>query len=48
MNDETGQFLINTLALVIATFAAIHHFGWIDGLGIGAALYTLLPYHPRA
>lgn len=31
------------VALLVATCGAIHHFGWIDGLSIGAALYVLMP-----
>lgn len=31
------------VALLVATWGAIHHFGWSDCLSIGAALYVLMP-----
>lgn len=40
--------LMNLGAIVVATSAAVNAFGWWHGLGIGAALYVLMPYHPKA
>lgn len=39
---------MNLLALLFAGIAAVHHFGFWDGLGIAAGLYVLMPWHPRS
>jgi hypothetical protein len=32
--------------LAIAIAASVHHFGWIDGIGLSAALWLLMPFRP--
>jgi len=38
---------INLVMFITVTAAAVYQFGMV-GLGIGAAVYALAPYHPRA
>lgn len=39
-------YLLACLGLV--GVAAISHFGFVDGMGILAGVYLLMPYHPKA
>jgi len=40
----TVRTLIQLISLAVVSTAAINHFGGLNGLGILAAVYLLMPY----
>jgi hypothetical protein len=37
----------NLVLLVLVAVASVHHFGWLDGFGILAVVYLLMPFQPH-